>query len=62
MSSEQCCGVLDHEFHVRHGLLEHRIGFFWTVYLPLVELRMNLVDLSLYVLIHSCSGMKLKRE
>ena len=30
--------------------------------LPFVELRINLVDLSLYELIHSCPGMKLKRE
>ena len=32
------------------------------MYLPFVDLRMNLVDSSLYVLIHSGSGMKLKRE
>ena len=37
-------------------------SLFWTVNLPLVELRMNLVDLSLYVSIQVCSGMKLKRE
>ena len=31
MSSEQCCGVLDIEFHVRHGLSERRIVFFYSI-------------------------------